>query len=103
MATVPFIRYLRPNGRREAMTVQRPDNIAKAADAIREHGFRFECEVLTTGDVALSISDDDADYLLKVCANGPDVLVTVDLLISEFDVAAAIKRRDAERSAPNSD
>lgn len=93
MSTIPFTQYLRPNGRREAVTIDRPDHIAKAADNIREHGFRFECEVLMDGTASFTISDDDGDYAIETCPNGPQVPATVDALICNFDLARAIKQR----------
>lgn len=103
MATVPFVQYLRPDGRRSAVAIDRPDSIAKAADMIRSHGFRFECEQLTTGEVSFTISDDDDDYAFELSGNGPDVPGAVDRLITQFDLAAALKRRARLRGASNSD
>lgn len=67
------------------------------ADFILRHGFRFECEQLTTGDVSLTISDDDGDYAFQVVPNGSDVPGAVDRLVLEFDVPAALKQRKENR------
>lgn len=96
MASIPFTQFLRPDGRKQAVLIDRPDNIAQAADNIRSHGFRFECEHLTTDDVSLTISDDKGDYHVEVVPNGAGVPVAVDRLISTFNLAAAIKQRDTE-------
>ena len=37
------------------------------------HGCRFEAEVLTTGEVSVTISNGDEDVDCTVTANGPDV------------------------------
>jgi sensor histidine kinase regulating citrate/malate metabolism len=93
MANIYFTQYLRPDGRKTAVMIDRPDYIAKAADFIRSNGFRFEIEELSTGQVSMTISDDEDDYHRKICDNGPDVPATVDELIKTFDMGAAIKRR----------
>lgn len=97
MPNIYFIQYLRPNGRKEAVSIDRPDDICAKADSIKRQGFRFECETLTTDDVSLTISDDDGDYSVKVVPNGSGIPVAVDELILEFDLAAAIKQREINR------
>lgn len=91
--SIPFIQYLRPNGRKQAVSIERSAHVVTRADFIRDHGFRFEIEELMTGQVHMTISDDNGDYSSKICDNGPDVPATVDAMILNFDVPAAIKRR----------
>lgn len=95
MPNVLFTQYLRPNGRRTHVMIDRPDYIAKAADFIRAQGFRFEMEELSDGvTVSMTISDDDGDYHFKVCQNGPGIPASVDELIKTFDMAKAKKQRE---------
>lgn len=93
MANIFFTQYLRPNGRKESVMIDRPEYIAKAADFIRSNGFRFEVEELMDGTASFTISDDDGDYHIKLCPNGSAVPAIVDELIKTFDLGAAIKRR----------
>lgn len=93
MATVPFTQYLRPDGRTRAVRIDRPDHIAQAADKIRSHGFKFTCEILSTGDISFAVCDEFGDYLLMSCENGPRVPQTVDALITGFNLAEALKAR----------
>lgn len=93
MKPIVFIQYLRPNGRKQFVQIERPDPVVVKADFIRLHGFRFEIEELMTGQVSMTISDDDNDYAICVCDNGPEVPKSVDDLILEFNVAAAIKQK----------
>lgn len=80
-ASIPFTQYLFPNGRKVKVSIERPLEIAtKAADIIAS-GKRFECEMLTTGDVSLTIADDDGDQDIEVVPNGPDVPAAVDRLV----------------------
>lgn len=99
MANIYFTQYLRPHGERKLIWIDRPDHIAKAATVITEHGFRFECEELTTGDVSMTISDDFGDYAHELSPNGPEVPTSVDKLITGFDLAVALKCREINRRA----
>ncbi|QIG73291.1 hypothetical protein EVC02_070 [Rhizobium phage RHph_N17] len=97
MPNIYFTQYLRPNGRKEIVQIDRPDAVVKKADNISSHGFRFECEVLTTGDISLTISDEWGDYAFELCPNGPAVPTSVDKLILEFDVARALTAREINK------
>jgi hypothetical protein len=79
---VPFTQYLRPNGRKASVGIERPDDIADKADEIIAKGFRFECEELTTGHVSFTVADDDGDVGIEICWNGVDVPTAVDKLIN---------------------
>lgn len=93
MTQIYFTQFMRPHGNKQIVSIDRPDHIAKAADYILQNEFRFECEQLTTGEVSLTISDNWGDYAFELCANGPAVPTSVDKLISEFNVAQALKAR----------
>lgn len=93
MRPIAFIQYLRPNGHKQCVQIERPDPVVVKADFIRLHGFRFEVEELMTGQVSMTIADDNDDYAIRICENGPAVPENVDDLILTFDVAAAIKQK----------
>lgn len=80
-AAIPFTQYVRPFGGRRATTILRPAHIASAADRVIAAGYRFECEELTTGEVSLTIANDNGDFDIEVCANGPGVPNAVDRLV----------------------
>lgn len=84
MADILFTQYLRPDGRKAAVTIDRPDDIAKLADRIIDRGFRFECEHLTTGHASLTIAGADDDEDIEVVRNGPEVPVAIDRMITRF-------------------
>lgn len=94
MPRIDFIQYLRPDGRRAVVSIDRPEPVFIKAQFIRQHGFRFECETLATGQVSLTVSDDDGDYAFEIVENGPGVPEAVDRLILEFDVPKGIKQRE---------
>ena len=84
MADIPFTQYLRPDGRRAEVSIERPDEISTLANRIIERGFRFECEHLTTGHASLTIADANDDHDIEVASNGPDVPLAVDRMIKRF-------------------
>jgi DNA-binding IclR family transcriptional regulator len=86
--SIPFTQYMRPDGRKEQTSIDRPDEIERLASLIRAHGYRFESECLGTAtlNVSLTIFDPamDEDVAIELCNNGPDVLAAVDKLVTEF-------------------
>lgn len=110
--SIPFTQYLRPDGRTRAESISRSPEIEALARRWIDAGGKFEAEVLTTGHVSLSAAmriDEDAaddalvftldgewhDVVMKICANGPQVLDAVDELVRE---AAALLPPEAEPS-----
>ncbi|MDW9726340.1 hypothetical protein GOB91_29265 [Sinorhizobium meliloti] len=84
MAEIPFTQYLMPDGRKAPVRINRPDEISDKAEKIIEAGYRFECEVLTTGQISLTIAGKDGDEDIEVVPNGPEVPVAVDRMITRF-------------------
>lgn len=83
--TIPFTQYLRPDGRTVQVTFNRPEEIEEKALAITAQGYRFECEVLITGHVSLTITnDEDGDVSIELSPLGTDYLPFVDKLIERF-------------------
>lgn len=87
MKDIPFTRYLPPNGRKTNVSISRPIDIYEKAMKIIDAGYRFEIELLTTGLVSMTISDDEDDHDIEVVSNGPQVPEAVDRMISRFCLA----------------
>lgn len=85
MAEIPFTQYMRPDGRpMQTSIVVRRDIYEKAKDIINQ-GNVFECEVLTTGQISLTITDpEEGDIAIRVVSNGPEVVQAVYSLVEEF-------------------
>lgn len=84
MCSIPFTQYLRPNGRKTQVTIERPKEVIEKAQAIMLKGFSFEIEELMNGMVSMTVEkpyDDNGPIAHKVCKNGPDVLINVDQLV----------------------
>jgi hypothetical protein len=85
MRLLEFIQYCLPGGRRKPASCEVSDEMGAMADKIIEKGFRFECEILRSGEVSLTISDpeEERDVCIKICENGPKVNECRDALIRE--------------------
>lgn len=86
IGTIPFTQYLMPDGRKASVVIDVENDIAALAADIISHGFRFECEVLRTGQVSLTIFDpeEEDDIDIRVVPNGPEVIEAIDSLVREF-------------------
>lgn len=83
---IPFTQYVLPHGRRREETIERPSEIEALARKFIEAGGRYECEVLTTGEVSFTAvfcdeDGDEQDVEIEICANGPEVRDAVDALV----------------------
>jgi hypothetical protein len=94
MHTVLFTQYLRPDGRRRTIGTNVGDALKPKVETILANGFWFEIEMLTTGQIHMTISDDDGDYDSRICINSsPIVTQNVESLIADFDINAALQQR----------
>jgi len=95
MPEIPFTQLIRPTGARRAVTIERPAEVVAVADGLRALGVVFECEELSTGEVALYASDaafPDEDLAIEVVPNGPEVPAAVDRLVRD-----ALAMRNGDR------
>lgn len=88
--SIKFTQFLRPDGRKVPVTIDRPEPIEKRAQEIIDAGYRFEIEELTTGQVHMTITGfdpsfgEEADLAHRICVNGPPVPTNIDEMISTF-------------------
>lgn len=83
---IPFTQYVLPHGRKREETIERPAEIEALAQKFIDAGGRYECEVLTTGEVSFTAvfcdeDGDEQDVEIEICANGPAVLDAVDAIV----------------------
>lgn len=82
---IPFLQYVRPNGKRIAQVYATPNlMLAYMAIDIIGCGMRFECEVLVTGRVSITVFDilEEFDVAIEVCKNdGIELRPAIDRLI----------------------
>lgn len=95
---IPFTQYLMPNGEPKDVSIVSTPNVLEKAQLIIDAGFCFECEMLADyTTISFSVSDELADYSTYVCENGPQVPLTVDRMILEFDIEGGKANRDKIR------
>lgn len=86
---IPFTQYLLPSGKRREVTIEVAPEVAAKARAIIARGLCFECELLRTGEVSLTITDPEGgDLDIRVRPNGPGIREAVEDLIRNFGVQA---------------
>ncbi len=71
MAEIPVTQYMRPHGKKVIISIERPKDIYSKAKEILNAGYLFEIEVLTTGQVSLTITDGEEDICFEVADNVP--------------------------------
>lgn len=95
MGKIPFTQYMLPHGHKSETSIEMDDAIFDAAAKLIEKGYRFECEILTTGDISITCVDpeDSGDIAIEICPNGPDVIATVAKVVKqavEFDETGVV-------------
>jgi hypothetical protein len=80
---IPFTQFLRPDGRRMDVSVERPPEVYALAMGLVANGYRFEIEELRDGTVSMDCSrpEDDGPVAMELCRNGPEVPDAVDRLV----------------------
>lgn len=86
MAEIPFTQYVLPDGRQKPVSIEVACDVAEKAASIIASGLRFECEILRTGHVSLTIHDPDEgdDVAIKVLPNGPGITEAVEAMVRGF-------------------
>jgi hypothetical protein len=79
--SIPFIQFLRPDGRRKAVEIDMPEEVENLAATLIEAGCRFEIEELTTGMVNMECMLENYCVAGELCPNGPPVPDAVEKLI----------------------
>lgn len=76
--------FIRPYGHKKTVETDLPIDVEPLYKDMQAHGCRLECEVLLTGEVSVTVSDDGADHDFSVTPNGPAV---------QPGIAAMLRRR----------
>ena len=80
--SIYFTQYIPPHGRRERVSIERPDEIEAMAQEIRARGFVFECEKLSNGVVSLTVTDpEEGDVCIELAFDEKKVPEHVDNLV----------------------
>jgi hypothetical protein len=83
--SIPFTQYLRPDGRRTLVDIDRSAETEALAREFIDSGGYFECEELTTGHASFTAGhvweQERGDIAIEVVRNGPAVPDAVDRLV----------------------
>lgn len=99
---IPLTQYKMPDGREIPTSCEIRDDLESKYKSIAERGLKLTCEVLMTGEVSLTISNDEEDYDLELATNGPgenSPRVCLEKMIARFDGVKYDKRELIEDSA----
>ena len=98
--TIPFTQYLRPNGCQREAGFDATGEIAALAQTVLDRGWRFGSEVLTTGEVSLTVFDPDKqeDVAIEIAPNGPGVVVAVARLVRAAAEAAKARAKTTKKA-----
>ena len=99
MRAIKFTQYLRPNGRKRPIEIERPEDTAQKADYLVEKGCWFDIEELTTGMISATAehearNEDEDVWVLahEIGPNGPPMLVMIDTLVATAGDAMLAER-----------
>lgn len=76
-----FTRFSLPNGHKSDEIIDVPAATARLARIITAKGFRFEVELLTTGEVHMDCCDNERQLWSIVRENGPGMRLAVQELV----------------------
>ena len=79
--SIPFTQFLLPDGRQGKITIDRPAEVEKMAEAVIASGLRFEVEMLSDyKTVSLTAGDpvEEIDHFMELAPNGLKILDAVD-------------------------
>jgi hypothetical protein len=80
--TVEVTQYMRPDGRQVRMETDISDAFCAPYQAIKMRGWRIAAEYLTTGEISITVEDEEQDLACEVVTNGPEVPLAIERCIA---------------------
>lgn len=90
--TIPFTQYVRPDGRKRPVDAPADRETYDLAQQVIAAGMRFECEVLTTGQVSLTVAHRDEDVAIELSPNGPEIDEALQRLVRKAHALIGAER-----------
>lgn len=82
--SIPFTQFMRLDGRRKSVSIERPAEVEEIARKCMEVGCRFEIEMLSNGIISMESMLEEDSVACELCVNdGSDVCAKVDKLVHE--------------------
>lgn len=89
VSAIPFTQFIPPHGKRRPTSIEVAPDVHERAMSLIANGLLFECEVLSTGQVSVTITDEeDGDLDIRVIPNGPGVREAVEEMVRQFNPAS---------------
>jgi hypothetical protein len=84
---ITVTQYLRPHGKQVQANAPISDDYQEQYETMQKCGARLTAEVLTTGEVSITIEDPltKNDFDNEICANNPEVTKAMEALLGRFD------------------
>jgi hypothetical protein len=79
---IEFTQYLRPGGRKKIVYAPCTLEIKRKATELEAKGLKFECEILTTSDVSLTIVDNIGDVGIEISKNDKSIDQALERLVN---------------------
>lgn len=79
--------YMLPDGRRVPQHIALDASLQPRYDDLRACDCRIAAEVLTTGDVSVTLEHEEGDYNIRVVPNDDSVRRAIEEMLREFDPA----------------
>lgn len=92
MPEIPFVQYMRPDGRAVPRSIEMNVDVCLLADLLMDAGYRFEAEVLSDGTVSLTIYDSakEEDVDIELVRNPEEVKASVEKMIRRYAQKAGV-------------
>lgn len=81
--TVEVTQYMRPDGRKVLMHTDISDAFEAPYQVIRRRGWKLASEHLSTGEVSVTVEDDEQDFACEIVPNGPEVQRAIERCLAE--------------------
>lgn len=83
---IEITQYHLPDGRRTTETTTIADSLKDKYELIRKLGLSLTAEVLSTGNVSCTITDNElGDIDISLTKNGPEVQVGIEKMLARFN------------------
>lgn len=92
MPEIPFVQYMRPDGRAVPRSIEMKGDVCLLAGLLMDAGYRFEAEVLSDGTVSLTIHDSakEEDVDIELVRNPEGVKASVEKMIRRYAQKAGV-------------
>ena len=89
---IEFTQYLMPYGRKKQISFELDKETEKNAPELIDCGFRFDVEVLSTGEVSVTCEGEEEGLAAEICKNDPAINDSVKKLVN--DAYKVLKQTD---------